>query len=322
MLLERFERHDVEGAFVGGREDHVGGRAVLVGAKPVGGGHAPAVAGVEAGEAVLGHRGAEVVADGTLVLEELGGHHGADGVAAAVVGTGSTASVPVEAGHGVHAAGLKLLPQDAAIVHEMSIPPVSNSEIADRLEAFASLLELSDANPYTARAYRRAAETIRGSAAPVEELVRSGRVRSLRGIGRSIETKLRELVETGQIAELAELERELSPDMVGLGRYLGLGAKRSVEIARALDVRTAEELRAAAAAGRLRDVPGIGPKREAELLGALAREGEPRPRRGLTIKNAWELVGGVATALGGEVAGDVRRWCDSSRGADGGPRSV
>ena len=125
--------------------------------------------------------------------------------------------------------------------------------------------------------------------------MRSGRVRSLRGIGRSIETRLRELVETGQIAELAELERELSPDMVGLGRYLGLGAKRSVEIARALDVRTAEELRAAAAAGRLRDVPGIGPKREAELLEALAREGEPRPRRGLTIKArgswsaAWRL---------------------------------
>ena len=189
---------------------------------------------------------------------------------------------------------------------------MTNSEIADRLEAFASLLELGDANPYTARAYRRAAETIRGSAASVDELVRSGRVRSLRGIGRSIETKLRELVETGQIAELAELERELSPDMVGLGRYLGLGAKRSVEIARALDVRTAEELRAAAAAGRLRSVPGIGPKREAQLLEALSREGEPPPRRGLTIKLAWELVGGVAAALGGEVAGDVRRWRDSS----------
>ena len=168
------------------------------------------------------------------------------------------ASVPVEAGDGVRAAGLELAAQDVAIVHGISISPMSNSEIADRLEAFASLLELGEANPYTARAYRRAAETIRGSAASVDELVRSGRVRSLRGIGRSIETRLRELVETGQIAELAELERELSPDMVGLGRYLGLGAKRSVEIARALDVRTAEELRAAAAAGRLRDVPGSG----------------------------------------------------------------
>ena len=151
---------------MGGRQDDVGGRAVLVGAQPVGRGHAPAVAGHESGEAVLGHRGAEVVADGALVLEELGGDHRADGVAAAVLGAGSTAPVPVEAGHGVHAAGLKLLAQDAAIVHRISIAPMTNSEIADRLEAFASLLELGDANPYTARAYRRAAETIRGSAAP------------------------------------------------------------------------------------------------------------------------------------------------------------
>ena len=188
---------------------------------------------------------------------------------------------------------------------------MDNVEIADRLDAFASLLELAEANPYTARAYRRAAETIRGAGVPVEELVRSGRVRDLRGIGRGIEGRLRELVETGDIAELAELERELSPDLVGLGRYLGLGAKRSVELARALDIRTADELREAAAAGRLRAVPGIGPKTEAQLLEALAREGEPRSRPGLLLNRARELVGSVAAALGGEVAGDVRRWRDS-----------
>jgi DNA polymerase (family 10) len=188
---------------------------------------------------------------------------------------------------------------------------VDNPAIADRLEAFASVLELAEANPYTARAYRRAAETIRTARVPVAELVRTGRVRELRGIGPGIEARLRELVETGEIAELAELERELSPGLVGLGRYLGLGAKRSVEIARALGVRTAEELREAAAAGRLRSVAGIGPKTEARLLEALAREAEPRPQRGLLLNRAWELVGGIATALDGEVAGDVRRWRDS-----------
>jgi DNA polymerase (family 10) len=188
---------------------------------------------------------------------------------------------------------------------------VDNSEIADRLDALSTLLELVDANPYTARAYRRAAETIRGAAVPVAELVRSGRARELRGIGPGIEARLRELVETGEIAELAELERELAPDLVGLGRYLGLGAKRSVELARALGVRTAEELREAAAAGRLRTVPGIGPKTEARLLEALAREAEPRSQQGLLLNRAWELVGGVAAALEGEPAGDVRRWRDS-----------
>ena len=188
---------------------------------------------------------------------------------------------------------------------------MDNAEIADRLETLALMLELVEANPYTVRAYRRAAETIRGAGVPVEELVRTKRVRELRGIGPGIESRLRELVQTGEIAELAELERELSPDLVGLGRYLGLGAKRSVELARSLGVRTAGEFREAAAAGRLRDVPGIGPKTEALLLDALARAEGPQPRQGLLLNQARELVGAVAVALDGEPAGDVRRWRDS-----------
>jgi DNA polymerase (family 10) len=188
---------------------------------------------------------------------------------------------------------------------------MENTYIAERLDTFASLLELADANPYTTRAYRRAADTIRTVPVSVADLVRSGRVRELRGIGPGIETRLRELVETGAIAELEELDRELAPDLVGLGRYLGLGARRSIELARTLGVRTADELRDAAAAGRLRTVPGIGPKTEARLVEALAREGEPRPRQGLLLSRARDLVGAIAAALGGEPAGDVRRWRDS-----------
>ncbi len=188
---------------------------------------------------------------------------------------------------------------------------MDNAGIAQRLDAFATLLELSEANPYTIRAYRRAAETVRGAGVPVAELVTAGRVRQLRGIGSGIEARLRELVETGEIAELAELERELSPELVGLGRYLGLSAQRSIELARALDIHTAQELREAAAAGRLRDVPGIGEKTEARLLGALAREAEPSPARGLLLNRARDLVHGIADALGAEVAGDVRRCRDA-----------
>ena len=188
---------------------------------------------------------------------------------------------------------------------------MDNRQIADRLDALAALLELAEANPYTARAYRRAADTVRETPLSVAELVRSGRARELRGIGPGIEGRLRELVETGEIAELAELERELTPELIGLGRFLGLTAPRSMQIARALDVTTAEEFRQAAAAGRLRAVPGIGPKLEARLLEALTREGEARPGRGLLLGRAWELLGGIAVAVDGTVAGDARRWRDS-----------
>ncbi len=188
---------------------------------------------------------------------------------------------------------------------------MDNAWIADRLDAFATLLELADANPYQPRAYRRAAETIRAAPVGVEELVRTRRVRDLRGIGPGIEARLRELVETGEIAELRELEEELVPGLVGLGRFLGLTTRRSVEIARALGVRTPEEFRAAVADGRLRDVPGVGPKIEAQVRDALARGAPSEVRRALLLDQARALVDAIATALGGEPAGDVRRWRDA-----------
>jgi len=86
---------------------------------------------------------------------------------------------------------------------------VDNAQIAQTLESYAALLDLAGAGYYTARAYRRAAELVRETRAPVAELTRAGRVRELRGIGPGIERRLVELVETGKLAELEELEREV-----------------------------------------------------------------------------------------------------------------
>src|SRR5207237_3248752 len=153
---------------------------------------------------------------------------------------------------------------------------LDNAAIAQQLEAFAGLLDLSGSGYYTSRAYRRAAETIRETKAPIAELVTAGRVQELRGIGSGIAARLRELVETGRIAELDELEDEVQPELVGLGRFLGIGPKRMVEIGSVLGVRTAEEFRAAARAGRLTSVPGIGPQTEQRILAALDRERGPQ----------------------------------------------
>ncbi len=117
----------------------------------------------------------------------------------------------------------------------------TNAAIADELESYAALLELADASPYAARAYRRAGELVRTTPAPVAALVRSGRVRELRGIGPGIEARLRELVESGEIAELRDLRTELRPELIGLGRLLGLSTRRTLDIGRTLGIETAEE---------------------------------------------------------------------------------
>ena len=189
-------------------------------------------------------------------------------------------------------------------------PEPTNARIADVLASYAALLELAGASPFAARAYVRAAELIRSTPASAAELVRSGRIRELRGIGPGIEAKLRELVETGEIAELRQLQSELEPGLVGFGRLLGLSARRTLDIARALDVRDVDQLREAVAAGRLRDVPGIGPTWEARIKDRLAQE--LRAPRGLTLNRSRPLSQAIADALGGEVAGPARRYCELS----------
>jgi DNA polymerase (family X) len=191
------------------------------------------------------------------------------------------------------------------------VPAPGNEAIAERLEAMAALLDLAGAGTYSVRAYRRAADLIRATPAPVAELVRNGRARELRGIGPAIEMRLRELVETGEIAELRELEREVLPEIVGLGRLLGLSAKRSVDLARALGVETAADFRAAIAGGELQRVSGVGPKTDAKLRLAL-ETAAPRPRRGLVLSRSRALSSAIATALGGVAAGDPRRFRDLS----------
>jgi DNA polymerase (family 10) len=197
-----------------------------------------------------------------------------------------------------------------------------NAMLAERLEAFAILLDLAGANPYSARAYRRAASLIRATKAPVAGLVRAGHVTDLAGIGPAIEARLRELVTTGRLAELEELERDVSPEVVGFGRYLGLTSKRSLEIARALGVTSADAFRAAVLEGRLADVAGVGPKTERKILEALERPSPTAPRRSLLLNRSRALLERIANALGGAVAGDPRRWVDAPerlavvRGAD------
>jgi DNA polymerase (family 10) len=192
------------------------------------------------------------------------------------------------------------------------VPSLDNAAVAARLDEYAALLELAGGGPYQARAYRRAAATVRALPSPVLELVSAGRVRELRGIGPGIETRLRELAATGDIAELRELEQTLSPELAALGRLLGFGAKRGAEIGRALGIRTGEELLAAARAGRLREVPGIGPKVEARIQDALERGPRTQPPRPLQIHLARPLVESIAAQLGGVAAGDPRRWKDAS----------
>jgi DNA polymerase (family 10) len=184
----------------------------------------------------------------------------------------------------------------------------SNEEIAAALAEYAALLELSGADSHAVRAFRRGAGLVRGTPLPVADIVRRGHATDLRGVGPGLERRMRELVETGSIAELEELRRTISTELAAFGRMHGFSASRFAAIGAALGVRTVAELREAASRARLQSVPGVGPHTEARILAALAAPAPPRP--GLMLDRARALSAAVAAQLGGIVAGDVRRWVD------------
>jgi DNA polymerase (family X) len=107
------------------------------------------------------------------------------------------------------------------------------------------------------------------------------------------------------------------------GYYAVRAYRRAAELIRATPVDVAELVRT----GRVRELAGIGPSIEARLrelvetgdLAELRELGDrilpelaDRPRRGLLLGRAREIVGDVAAALGGEPAGDPRRGCELS----------
>ena len=104
------------------------------------------------------------------------------------------------------------------------------------------------------------------------------------------------------------------PDLVGLGRYLGLGAKRSVELARALDVRTRR--RAARGGGRRPAAERAGDR--AEDRGAAARGARPRGRAATASRAAAQPRLGARRRRGG---GARRRGRPATCGAGATPAS-
>jgi hypothetical protein len=148
--------------------------------------------------------------------------------------------------------------------------PLGNEEAALRLEQAAKILESRGENLFRVRAYRVAAETVRGLARPASELLHEGGRRALQqlpGIGDRLSLTLEQLLLTGhmpRIEGLGDNPEELIATVPGIGPDL---AKR---IHDALHVETLEELERAAHDGRLSQVPGMGPKRVRGIREALA----------------------------------------------------
>jgi DNA polymerase (family X) len=199
----------------------------------------------------------------------------------------------------------------------------SNATIAEAFEELGDLYELDGAVVHRVLAYRNAAKAVRDASTSVSALTREGKVTTLPGIGKTLEEKLKALLETGTIPAAEKLRAKFPPGLIDLTRLPGLGPKRARKLFDELGIDSLEALKTAAEEQRLRGVKGFGPKFEESVLAAFASGVTEKAAPRLVLHRATELAEAIVdelrrhpAAVRVEVAGGVRRLADSVKDLD------
>jgi DNA polymerase (family 10) len=147
-----------------------------------------------------------------------------------------------------------------------------NADVADQLELLADLLEIEGEAAFRVLAYRRAATRVRETGGPVAQLALDGKAKELPGIGATIQDKIVQIVDKGEIEALTRRRKTIPPEVVDFLQIPGLGPKTVRKIWQELGVTTLADLKAAARAQRLRTLPGLGARLEENVLKAVGRK--------------------------------------------------
>jgi len=169
-----------------------------------------------------------------------------------------------------------------------------NQDVAEQLELLADLLEIEGEAAFRVLAYRRAALRVRDTGGPVAQLALDGKAKELPGIGATIQDKIVQIVNTGEIEALAKRRKAIPPEVVDFLQIPGLGPKTVRKIWQELGVTTLAELKEAARAQQLRTLPGLGAKVEENILKSVGRKkkasGPPRTLLGQALPALLAVV--------------------------------
>lgn len=187
----------------------------------------------------------------------------------------------------------------------------ANEAVADAFNEIADLLELTGSNRFRIVSYRRAAESISSASRDVGEMSEAELV-ALKDVGKSMAAKVAEFVESGTMAALEELRADVPEGVREFTHLPGMGPKRAMLIHRELGISSLDELRQAAEANRLREVKGVGPKIELQVLRAIERgeRGKKRVLLGRALPLAESMLAELTEKTGTKraaYAGSLRR---------------
>ncbi|HEY0417521.1 MAG TPA: DNA polymerase/3'-5' exonuclease PolX [Gaiellaceae bacterium] len=198
-----------------------------------------------------------------------------------------------------------------------------NDVLAEQFDLLADLMELEGADSFRIGAYRKAAARIRETPSSVAQLALDGKAKLLQGIGKTIEGKIVEVVDDGEIHALTKRKAEVPAEVARFMRLPGLGPKTARRIWKELGITTVADLKAAAEAQQLRGHAGIGAATEEKIAATLAQpkaaEGPRRSLLGTTLPKLRAVVQVLEehpASVEVSLAGSARRMRETLRDLD------
>jgi DNA polymerase (family 10) len=146
---------------------------------------------------------------------------------------------------------------------------MTKHDIAQALKEIAFFLSLKGDNPYKSHAYERAGDALLTSPLSLQELLATGSLTEVTGIGPATARVITEFATKGQSPLLDQARGSYPSSLATLGDIPGLSRKQILKLYEQAHITSLADLKAACRDGRLVNVPGIGPKVQAKLQDAL-----------------------------------------------------
>ncbi len=189
---------------------------------------------------------------------------------------------------------------------------LTNREIAQKFETIANLLQIKGESIFRVNSYRNAAETIRDLPRDVFAIYEEDKLTELPDVGKTIAAKIEEMLTTGQLEFYERLITEVPVSLVDMLRINGVGPKKVARFWQELNITTIDELQAAAEAGKLQKLSGMGVKSEQKILDGIAALVLRTDRLSIGIAlplalNILQDLRQLPQTLQADLAGSVRR---------------
>src|SRR4030066_2458858 len=192
------------------------------------------------------------------------------------------------------------------------MPKLTNQQLSKSFQVIADLLEIKGENIYKILAYRKAAERLSNLSQDINDIWKQGKLIEVDGVGKAIAEKIEELLSTGHLIFLENLEKEVPRGLAELLQVPDLGPKKVALFLKQLGITSLSELESAARSGKMRNLPGMGEKSEVKIIAGIEALGRRSTR--VPLGRAWpfaqELLDYLGKASGVkavELGGSLRR---------------